>query len=82
MDEDDGDPVVPDDPESNLAASAVSGQLPPAGPQWVRGLAPLEPQPPAYDKPLCASLDGFTLHAATRAGGLDRGVSGAGPLPP
>ncbi len=22
-------------------------------------------------KPLCASLDGFTLHAATRAGGLD-----------
>jgi putative transposase len=30
------------------------------------------PRPPrdalAYDKPLCASLDGFTLHAATRAG--------------
>ena len=25
----------------------------------------------AFDKPLCASLDGFTLHAATRAGGLD-----------
>ena len=25
----------------------------------------------AYDKPLCASLDGFTLHAATRAGALD-----------
>jgi hypothetical protein len=24
-----------------------------------------------YDKPLCASLDGFTLHAATRAGGSD-----------
>jgi len=24
----------------------------------------------AYDKPLCASLDGFTLHAATRAGAL------------
>ena len=24
-----------------------------------------------YDKPLCASLDGFTLHAATRAGALD-----------
>jgi hypothetical protein len=24
-----------------------------------------------FDKPLCASLDGFTLHAATRAGGLD-----------
>ncbi len=27
----------------------------------------------AYDKPLCASLDGFTLHAATRAGALDSG---------
>ena len=25
----------------------------------------------AYDKPLCASLDGFTLHAATHAGALD-----------
>src|SRR5439155_22492894 len=25
----------------------------------------------SYDKPLCASLDGFTLHAATRAGSLD-----------
>ena len=77
MDEDDGDPDVPDDPESHLAASAVSGQAPPAGPQWVRRLAPLEPEPLAYDKPLCASLDGFTLHAATRAGGLDRGVRGA-----
>ncbi len=53
------------------AASAVSGQSPPAGPQWVSRLAPLEPQALAYDKPLCASLDGFTLHAATRAGALD-----------
>jgi hypothetical protein len=26
--------------------------VPPAGPQWVRGLRPLEPQPLAYDKPL------------------------------
>jgi Putative transposase len=34
-----------------------------AGEQWT----PAE----AYDKPLCASLDGFTLHAATRAGALD-----------
>jgi len=33
--------------------------------------APLEPRALAYDKPLCASLDGFTLHAATRAGALD-----------
>ena len=37
----------------------------------MRGLAPLEPHALAYDKPLCVSLDGFTLHAATRAGGLD-----------
>ena len=49
----------------------LSGQAPPAGPQWVSRLAPLEPQPLAYDKPLCVSLDGFTLHAATRAGALD-----------
>ena len=33
-------------------------------------LAPLEPQALAYDKPLGSSLDGFTLHAATRAGAL------------
>jgi hypothetical protein len=46
-------------------------QAPPAGPQWVSRLAPLEPQALGYDKPLCASLDGFTLHAATRAGVLD-----------
>ena len=58
------------DPEGNLAASAISGQAPPAGPQWVSRLAPLEPHALAYDKPLCASLDGFTLHAATRAGAL------------
>jgi hypothetical protein len=60
------------DPESNLAASAVSGQAPPAGPQWLRGLQPLEPHALAYDKPLCVSLDGFTRHAATRAGALDQ----------
>ena len=47
------------------------GQAPPAGPQWVYGLRPLEPHALAYDKPLCASIDGFSLHAATRAGGLD-----------
>jgi hypothetical protein len=37
----------------------------------VSRLAPVEPHALAYDKPLCASLDGFTLHAATRAGALD-----------
>jgi len=60
------------DPESTLASSAVSGQSPPAGPQWSSGgLRPLRFRALAYDKPLCASLDGFTLHAATRVGGLD-----------
>jgi hypothetical protein len=68
IDEDGTDPDIRGDPESNLAASAVSGQTPPAGPQWVSRLAPLEPHDLAYDKPLCASLDGFTLLAATRAG--------------
>jgi hypothetical protein len=58
-------------PEENLAASAVSGREPPAGPQWKHGLALLEPKALHFDKPLCASLDGFTLHAATRAGGAD-----------
>ncbi len=60
-----------DDPEGNVAASAVSGQAPPAGPQWRKGLAPLEPRALAYDKPRCASLHGFTLHADTRAGAQD-----------
>jgi Putative transposase len=57
-----------------LAASAVSGQSPPAGPEWRRTslpLPPLVPAPLGFDKPLCASLDGFTLHAGTRAGALD-----------
>jgi Putative transposase len=36
----------------------------------VSRLAPLEPHALTYDKPRCASLDGFTLHAATRAGAL------------
>ena len=35
------------------------------------GLSPLSPQALAYEKLLCAALDGFTLHAATRAGGHD-----------
>jgi hypothetical protein len=59
------------EPEDKLAASAVSGKAPPAGPQWLRGLPPLEPTTIGFDKPLCASLDGFTLHAATRAGAAD-----------
>jgi hypothetical protein len=44
--------------------------VPPAGPQWSRGLSPPRAAALGYAKPLCASLDGFTLHAATRAGAL------------
>jgi hypothetical protein len=58
-------------PADALCASAVSGQTPPSGPQWVRGLSPPVPSALGYDKVLCAALDGFTLHAATRAGGAD-----------
>jgi len=56
------------DPRRPLRRLRRLGQAPPAGPQWVRRLAPLEPQALAYDKQLCASPGGFTLHAATRAG--------------
>ena len=59
------------DQEANLAASAVSGRTPPAGPQWQRGLQPLVGRALNFDKHLCASLDGFTLHAATRVGAQD-----------
>jgi hypothetical protein len=59
------------DSETGLAAAAVSGQVPPAGPQWTIRLRPPERRALAYDKPLCASMDGFTLHAATRASALD-----------
>ncbi len=52
-----------------LCASAVSGQTPPADPQWMRSLSAPVSSTLRYDKPRCASLDGFTLHAATRAGG-------------
>jgi hypothetical protein len=65
------DDEVYGDPETSLTASAVSGQAPPAGPQWAVRLSPPERKALAYDKPLCASKDGFTLHAATRAGALD-----------
>lgn len=57
--------------EGQLLASAVSGEASPAGPQWRRGLALLRPSELVFNKPLCAALDGFTLHAATRAGALD-----------
>jgi hypothetical protein len=68
IDTDEAEPDGEGDPEGNLAASAVWGQAPQPGPQWRSRLAPLEPHALGYDKPLCASLDGFTLRAATRAG--------------
>jgi len=40
--EDDGE--AGEDPEGHLAASAVSGQTPPAGPQWRRGLPRPKPE--------------------------------------
>ncbi len=57
-----------------LCASAASGKSPPAGPEVRRKTTPLVPlarKALSFDKPLCASLDDFTLHAATRVGGLD-----------
>ncbi len=78
---DDGELDEQDEPVGARVASAVSGQVPPAGPQWVRGLAVPAAHALLYDEPLCASLDGFTLHAATRAGGSDDNrPRGAAPL--
>jgi len=56
---------------TRLAASAVSGQTPPAGPEWRRGGLAVTHRAMVFEGPLCVALDGFTLHAATRAGGLD-----------
>jgi len=56
---------------TRLAASAVSGNTQPAGPEWRRGALPLRQRAMVFERPLCVALDGFTLHAATRAGGLD-----------
>jgi hypothetical protein len=55
------------DPEGNLAASAVFGQAPPAGPQWVRRLAPLEPQ--ALGLRQAAVRVARWVHVATRPRG-------------
>ena len=56
---------------SLLSQSATSGSSPPAGPQFHRGRFPLARTRMRYEKRMWASLDGFTLHAATRAGALD-----------
>jgi len=47
---------------SGVRSRAATGESA-RGDEPPRGLAPLEPHALAYDKPLCASLDGFTLHA-------------------
>ena len=49
-----------------LAASAVAGTSPPAGPEWRRGTLPVTHHAMKRGRPLCVALDGFTLHAATR----------------
>jgi hypothetical protein len=76
----DGDAEDEGDGLAVLAASAVSGTTPPAGPEWRRGALPFERRGMVFERPLCVALDGFppsgitkrvTLHAATRAGGLD-----------
>ena len=56
---------------TRLAASAVSGVTPPAGPERRRGALPLAARAMVYERPLCVALDGFTAHAAARAGGGD-----------
>jgi hypothetical protein len=66
--QDDGEQGPIEDGLAELAASAASGKAPPAGPEWRRRALPLVRGAPSFDKPLCASQDGFTLHAATRAG--------------
>ena len=60
-----------DEAPDGLAALAASGRTPPAGPEWRRGALPRTGAPLSFDKPLCVALDGFSLHAATRAGALD-----------
>jgi hypothetical protein len=69
-----GDESEPDG-HATLCASAASGTSPPAGPE-LRRKGPLQPLAGGsihLEKALCASLDGFTLHAATCAGGMDAG---------
>jgi hypothetical protein len=64
---------------AELIASAVSGVNPPAGPSFPHRNAGLVAHPLAragvrstdFERPLCVGRDGFTLHAATRAGGAD-----------
>jgi hypothetical protein len=61
---------------AELIASAVSGAQPPAGPSFPIRTGSVLPYPirggnTDFERYLCVGRDGFTLHAATRAGGAD-----------
>jgi hypothetical protein len=56
---------------AGLCAAAASGASPPAGPELRRRLAAVGSDSVRMGKALCASLQGFTLHAATRVGAMD-----------
>jgi hypothetical protein len=62
----------PTHPNAAVSASAVTGTTPPSGPEIRRGnVLPRPVSPLRFEKPLCVAKDGFTLHAATRAGAQD-----------
>jgi hypothetical protein len=59
-----------------LIAFAVSGAQPPAGPSFPIRTGSVLPYPirggnTDFERHLCVGRNGFTLHAATRAGGAD-----------
>ena len=56
-----------------FASVARSRQTTPTRATWPATRVLLRLSELAFNKPLCAALDGFTLHAATRAGALDSG---------
>jgi hypothetical protein len=56
---------------AELAATAVSGTSPPAGPSWRQGALPSLVPGCDFDRHLSVGRGGFTLHAATRAGAMD-----------
>ena len=68
-----------DEGDGRAVLAALAGTTPPAGPEWRRGALPFERRPMVFERPLCVALDGFTLHAATRAGpaGTTRRAEGA-----
>jgi hypothetical protein len=53
--------------------STVPSTTGPSPSEWLRGLLPPSPSALAYDRPLCASLDGFRSTASSRRVGDPRG---------